>query len=107
MLFSFIQLSRFIFLGIFVTVCLSLILLLPKQIILKQEKSANQRKYKNRQKAYLTFYILRHFLFIICLILLFNKIKQTKEAIMSYNNDENTFLFILNKRLRDTRFNTE
>ena len=26
---------------------------------------------------------------------------------MSYNNDENTFLFILNKRLRDTRFNTE
>ena len=57
MLFSLIELSRFVFAGIFVTVCLSVILLLPKQFILKQKKSAKQRKYKNRQKACPTFCI--------------------------------------------------
>ena len=54
--FSLIQLSRFVFPGIFVTVCLSLTLLLPKQIILKQKKSPEQRKFKNPQKAYPTLY---------------------------------------------------
>ena len=91
MLFSLIELGRFFFPGIFVTVCLSLTLLLRKQIILKEKKSAKIRKYKIPQKAYLTFYILCHSLFTTCLILLFNKINQAKETIMSYNNNKNTF----------------
>ena len=95
-LFSSIELSRFVFPGIFVTVCMSLTLLLPKQIILKQKKSAKQRKYKNPPKAYPTFYVLSHSLFIICLILLFNKIKQAKEKRMSYNNNKNTIFFSIN-----------
>ena len=79
MLFSLIELSRFIFPGIFVTICLSLILLLPKQTIHKQKKFTKQRKYKSCQKDYpAIIYILRHSLFIIFLILLFNKAKQTK-----------------------------
>ena len=96
MLFSLIELSRFVFRGIFVTVCFSLILLLPKEIILKQKKSAKQRKYKNRQKAYPAFYILHYSLFIICLILLFNQIKQAKETRMSHNNVKNTIFFSIN-----------
>ena len=96
MFFSLIELSRFVFPFVFVTVCLSLILLLPKQIILKQKKSAKQIKYKSRQKAYPTFYILHHSLFIICLILLLNKIKQSKETRMSYNNVKNTIFFSIN-----------
>ena len=96
MLFSLIELIRFVFPSIFVTVCLSLTLLLPKQIILKQKKSAKQRKYENRQKSYTTFYILRHSLFIIYLILLFDKVKQAKETRMSYNNNKNTIFFSIN-----------
>ena len=95
MLFSLIELSRFVFPGIFVTVCLPLMLLLPKQIILKQKKLAKQRKYKNCRKAYPSFYILCHSLFKICLILLFKKIKQAKETRMSYNNVKNTILFLI------------
>ena len=57
--------------------------------MLKHNKSATQRKYKNHQKAYPTFYILCHSLFITCLILLFNKIKQAKET-------RNAFFFSIN-----------
>ena len=56
--------------------------------------------------AYSTFYVLRHPLFILFLILLFSKIKQAKETRMSYNSNENTFFF-LNQHLGGTRFNTE
>ena len=48
-----------------------------------------------------TFYFLHHSLFIIFLILSFNKIKQAKETRMSYNNIKNKIF--LNG---DTRFNT-
>ena len=47
MLFRLTELSRTAFPDIFFTACLSLIVLLPKQTILKQKKSAKQRKYKN------------------------------------------------------------
>ena len=105
--FSLIELSRFVFPGIFVTVCLSLMLLLPKQIILKQKKLAKQRKYKNCRKAYPSFYILCHSLFIICLILLFNKIKQAKETRMSYNNVKNTIFFLITiLEIQDSTWNS-
>ena len=85
--------SFFQFFPVF-SVCLSLTLLLPKQIILKQKKSAKLAKSA-------TFYFLHHSLFIIFLILSFNKIKQAKETRMSYNNIKN--IIFLNG---DTRFNT-
>ena len=86
-----------IFPGIFVTICLSLILLLPKQTIHKQKKLTKQRKYKSFQKDYpAIIYILRHFFFIIFLILLFNKAKQTKWTRMSYNNVKNSIFSSIN-----------
>ena len=47
MLFSLAELSRIAFPDIFFTACLKLIVLLLQQTILKQKKSAKQRKYKN------------------------------------------------------------
>ena len=55
------------------------------------EKEINYEHMKNRLKANLTFYSLPHSLFTIFVTLLFNKIKQSKETNMSYNNIENTF----------------
>ena len=107
MFFSLIELTRFVFPGIFVTACLSLTPLLPKEIILKQKKSAKHRKYKNCQKPYPTFYILWHSLLIICLLLLFNKIKQPKELRMSYNNNRNTTFFSINiLEIQDSTWNS-
>ena len=66
-----------------------------KQIIL--DKNLNtQRKYKNRQNANPTFYILRHSLLINFLILLINKRKQAKDTSMSYNNIKNTIFSKIN-----------
>ena len=53
-----IKLSRIAFPGIFVIVCLLIILLLlPKQTIFDKKKLAKQRKYKNGQKDNPTFYV--------------------------------------------------
>ena len=95
MLFSFSELSNIIFSGIFATLCLSLILLLPKQTMLKQKKSAKQRQYKSRQKDTLIF-----------IILLFNKIKKTEEKRMSYNNIKNNFFLINVLEIQDSTRNS-
>ena len=89
-----IELSSFVFSGFFVTVCLLLTLLLPKQIILKQMKLAKQRKYKIAKKLTLIFIFSITFLFIICLLL--NNIKQAKEKRMTYNNNRNAIFFSRN-----------
>ena len=88
-----IDLSSIVFPGFFVTVCLLLTLLLPKQIILKQRKLAKQRKYKIAKKLTLNFIFSITFLFLICLLL--NNIKQAKEKRMTYNN-RNTIFFSRN-----------
>ena len=55
MLFSLIELSRIVFSGIFVTLCLKLTPLLSKQTKLKQKKSANKENAKIGKKLTLPF----------------------------------------------------
>ena len=83
MLLSLIQFSRIALIGIFVIVCLLIILFLPKHTILKKVKLTKQTKYKGRQKTDPTFYILCNSLLITFLILLFNKTNQPKETFVS------------------------
>ena len=62
----------------------------------------------HRLKSFVTFYILRHSLFLICLILLFNKTKQAKETRMSYNNKKkHHFFFSINiSKIQDSTWNS-
>ena len=73
--------------------------ILPKQTILKKNKSVKQIKYKNRKKAYPTFYILHYSLSIFFLILLLNKTKEEKETRMSQDNNTQIHNFFLNNIL--------
>ena len=80
MVFGLIELRRFVFPDISYYCCQS------KSGLNKINRLNKKTKQKNRQKACPTFYIVRHSLFTICLILLFNKINQAKEVGISYNN---------------------
>ena len=106
MLFSLIELSRIVFPSISVTVCLSLILLLQKQTILKQKKSAKKIKYKNRQKPKSLIYFLYSTSLFVCnfsnSIISQNKTSKKKKNVLAISKTH----FFLNNRLGHTKFNT-
>ena len=81
-LFSLIEFSRIVFPNFFITICLSLILLLPKQTILKQKKSGKQRKVAKK--------IAQKSNSLLIIFPFFNKVKQAKEIRMPCNNIKNT-----------------
>ena len=88
-----IKLSRIAFSGIFVTVCFSMTLLLPKQTITKKKltkkkhkkKKKKKKKYKSGPKINPTFFILHRALLMIFLVLFLNKTKQPKDICIPYN----------------------